>query len=221
MAADAQGGDSLAERLEDARLELQRLQDLVAEVPELMEIRFRQELRQVAELNQALMAERQQLMARLEQPAGPLTLAAPPVDLVRRLRWPAAVLLVTAAAAAAVGFWSARSPITLAAALGRRPPLNVPKRALGAPRPLSTTSQSLVDLLSSGTTWVEVVDSGGELLLRDTLNRGDTRRIRLRSGLTVLAGQPQLLRYRVDEGPWQRWPQASLRQGSISLLPSP
>lgn len=80
--------------------------------------------------------------------------------------------------------------------------------------------QSLVELESSAPTWVEVRERGGELLFMETLNGGDPRRIRLRSGLLMFAARPEMVRFRVDQGPWQPWPSEAFATGAFELLPS-
>lgn len=218
MAAEAPGGDPLAQRLEEAQLELQRLQDLVAEVPELMEQRFRQELHQVTAFNQALAAERQQLLAQLQQPASPqrsLPGAALPRP-TRRLAW----LCVGCVAVGAVALGVTR--LRLSAEAPPRLPASAPPTTAavaGQALPVVGSDKSLVELESSEPTWVEVSDRRGQLLLKDTVSGGDHRRIRLRNGLQLFAARPEVLRFRVDEGPWQAWPKQAMATGVLELVP--
>lgn len=85
---------------------------------------------------------------------------------------------------------------------------------------IPATSESLIELQASDSTWVEVSDVEGHPLLHDTLHAGEQRRIRLRRGLEVYAARPEQLRFRVDEGGWQSWPNAFFDTGLVLLSPS-
>jgi len=85
---------------------------------------------------------------------------------------------------------------------------------------VNASSDSLVELHAIDSTWVEVADVEGLPLLHDTLSAGDRRRIRLRSGLEIYAARPEQLRFRVDNGAWQLWPNHFLNSGLVLLTPS-
>lgn len=230
MDADAAKDDALDRRLEEAQLELQRLQDLVEDVPELMEQRFRKELHQLSMANQALSAQRQHLLAKLPQSQDGLESTHANSSPIRRpfSRLRSLVLgglvLVAVVVAVSVVVSTMRRRLAVAVPPRHQAPASqaVSAPVEGAETGLSVigNDQSLVELESSAPTWVEVRERGGELLFMDTLNGGDPRRIRLRSGLLMFAARPEMVRFRVDQGPWQPWPSEAFATGAFDLLPS-
>lgn len=210
--------DPLEQRLDDAQQELLRLQEMVAQIPELMEQRFRLELQQVHALNQSLVVEQQKFLALLACPAsGPFSLSWSVLLVLKRaLAW-----LGVSFAVVGVGALSL-TRIRHAAAPSQmhvKPPAlataDVVRRLL-----VVGNYQSLLELKSSEPSWVEVSDRHGQLLLKDTVVGEDHRRIRLRDGLMLFAARPDVMRYRVDQGPWQTWPGQGLAARAFELAPS-
>ena len=58
-------------------------------------------------------------------------------------------------------------------------------------------------LRAQGEAWLEVEDLAGELVYRNILQAGDEQRIRLRDGLKVRSGRPDLVEVSVGEGPFE------------------
>lgn len=67
-------------------------------------------------------------------------------------------------------------------------------------------ANSILELEARDSSWIEVTDSRGQLLLRDTLEPGLPRRIRLRQGLRLFTVRPENLHYRIDGGEFQSFP---------------
>ncbi|MBM5799609.1 MAG: hypothetical protein FJ077_01950 [Cyanobacteria bacterium K_DeepCast_35m_m2_023] len=229
MAADAQGSDPLNQQLEDAQLELQHLQELIAQVPELMEKRFRRELHEVVAMNQRLLDEQHELLMQLE-PAHHLALPQSPMPWFRQAlrldqRWLTIGLALAGVVSVAVAITTIRLPVPV-------PSRSLPKVASPtpptrrSPSPLSRnlsvagTEMSLLELQARSPTWVQINNRGGELLMKDTFAMSGNPPIRLRNGLRLIAARPEVLLFRVDGGPWQAWPKDALRSGVLDLVPA-
>mgnify|MGYP006267028841 FL=1 len=209
----------LNEQLREARLELQQLEELIADVPELMQRRFQQELQHVLNRNQRLIAERNQLLTALNNQQVRLSGSRRSPDLRNLPTW-GWLTLTACLIALAAGFlrpWIhgtltsvQTKPVTVA-------PLRTPHLTTGKTVTVAGDPHSVLDLESQQTSWVEVTTRHGELVWQDTLRPGDQRRIRLRDGLRLRTNQPAQLRYRVDEGGWLVWPVAAKRW--LELIP--
>jgi hypothetical protein len=89
------------------------------------------------------------------------------------------------------------------------------------PRIRAGNANSILELEARDSSWIEVTDSNGQLLLRDTLEAGLPRRIRLRQGLRLFTARPEHLYYRIDGGAFQPLPSgASGRWIVITPLPA-
>jgi len=257
VAAELDDG-SLSLHLEAAQRELEALSELVADVPVLMETRFKRELGYQLALNQSLAQERNQLSALIgavkhnadSERSGPKLprlsrISMTSIERHRRghlflrkgfLRGFAhfkrrKLLFVIGGTSAALGL----SLLVLRAGFSPDPPSRViaqqasqngvvlepVSQASVLTYPVDGSPESLIELNASDATWVEVSDRQGQPLLQDTLNAGDQRRIRLRDGLELYAARPELLRFRVDEGPWQAFPDPFLNSGLVLLTPQP
>lgn len=233
MGAEASGVDQLLkQQLHDAQLELERLEELIQQVPELMEQRCLQELRQVAHQNHQLLSERQRLIQLLqqgeEQHANSHPQAWPSLRpfqaWVQRNRTVLLSGLGTCALAGlgAVG-WQQRLALgTWFQASGNTElPRPIRTQQPMAVVPIAGDSKTIVTLEARDASWIEVINvRSGELLLQDTLNAGDTRRVRLRSGLRLYAARPEALRYSLDGTDFTAWP-TTAASGWLELKPNP
>lgn len=218
----------LQQQLIEARLELEQLELLIQQVPELMEQRYLHELRQVAHKNHQLLSERQQLIQRLEQGhkqrAKTVRWAWPTLKPLPT--WQRTLLLCGLGTGALAGLgamgWQHRVELWT----WLQEPRTTEQR-----RPLSTQhampvapvadAETIVTLDARDASWLEVINAQtGELLLQDTLTTGETRRIRLRSGLRLYAARPEALRYSLDGTHFQPWPSAGAA-GWLELKPRP
>jgi len=247
---------ALNRHLESAQRELDALSELVAEVPVLMEARFKRELVHQLALNQSLVQERYQLTELIgslntssehmltgprlpkvslssrafmdEQGQGCLSFLQRFLASFAQLKW-RQLLVVIGGGSAALGlllvvlradFSSdqpsrlAQQPISKHVAVRETAP-----KASVLTYPVTGSPESLIELSATDATWLEVSDRQGQPLLQDTLTAGDQRRVRLRDGLELYAARPELLRFRVDDGPWQPVPDAFLTSGLILLTP--
>jgi hypothetical protein len=207
----------LAQQLEAATNELRHLEDLLLEAPDLLEAKFRRELDRVRHELTVLQAERQSLLLQ----AASLRTAHRWGGL--RLVWPQqralAVVLCCALGLLMAGFGlhlaQRRSDGRPAASPAARVAVNAD------PRIQAGDANSILELEARDSSWIEVTDSDGQLLLRDTLEAGLPRRIRLRQGLRLFTARPDHLRYRIDGGAFQPLPAgASGRWIVISPLPA-
>lgn len=253
------------DELRAAQLELDALQQLVAEVPELMEQRFKQELSALQHDNRRLLYEQRHLVGLIEASLpsvdkSRLSVLMPRlfesqininyicskfsrvvahvpdfVSMTRRIvssHKQSFMLLVGTSLLISGGvvfvfsgqslpfrvvmpWWSRQVP-RASAEPSQHMPADV---SLGPARFVKGSAMSLVDLKATGTTWVEVAEPQGTLLLQDTLHQGDHRRIRLRNGLEIFAARPDQLNVRIDEGVWQPFPQDPDHPGLIRLVP--
>lgn len=201
----SQTSEAIDQQLAAARAELDALEQAVDALPEIFEAKFRQGLAAVVETNRQLVA--QQVLLRRE------CAVLPPVSRRRVWAWPsiqlprlplpgfsmgqlAAAVLVAAGAGLLAwcgAQWSQHQPMRLA-----RPASPVP----GSP---ATPAQgSTLVLRARGTSWVEVQDlNTREVLLIGLLEPGQERQIRLRQGLRIRSGRPDLLSMQIDAGPQQ------------------
>lgn len=228
----------LKQQLQAAQLELEALNELVLEVPALMEERFKRELAHQLALNQRLVQERFQLTAMVDSLITAQTEVPQPLTSMKlpsfcwpwfsAIKVPPQVLMRSLV----IGFGVALFGLLLVAlrshirvflqqsAVVVQPTTPVlPPQVAQQTHPVAGTSESLVELSADDATWVEVRDRQGQVLLQDTLQGNDQRRIRLRSGLEIYAARPELLSFRVDEGEWQTWPAAFLRSRLLLLTP--
>lgn len=257
MAATASNDAPLNQQIESAKLELQALNDLVAEVPDLMEARFRRELAHHLAMNHRLTLERSELaalvrsmnntvIARTSGPKLPAFMqnaslhfrfaqsktllrnrVCNPWSFVNRsLRW--WILASSSIAICCLALALLGSKTNQLRIQGPRGSSSVDRNLVAAgavkkssilSHSIAATSDSLVELWTTDSTWVEVSDRDGRILLHDTLHAGDQRRIRFRTGLEIYAARPEQLRFRVDDGPWQPVPDAFLTSGLILLTP--
>lgn len=87
-----------------------------------------------------------------------------------------------------------------------RLPPQTPSRPAPVPPPRSEVSAGLdQDLLlrARGVTWLEVQTLEGKVVHFDTVQKGEQQRIKMREGLRIRAGRPDLLDVAVDDGAFQ------------------
>jgi hypothetical protein len=207
----------LAQQLEAATNELRHLEDLLLEAPDLLEAKFRRELDQVRHELMVLQAERQSLLLQVAD----LRTAHRWGGL--RMAWPQQRALAVVLSCA-LGLLMAGSGLHLVQrrSADRSAAPTAARVAVNAePRIRAGDANSILELEARDSSWIEITDSNGQLLLRDTLEAGLPRRIRLRHGLRLFTARPDHLRYRIDGGDFQPLPaRASGRWIVITPLPA-
>ena len=193
----------LTTQLEQARNELAELERAVETLPDIFETKFCAAVKTVMDTNRALAHEQRQLNEALRTalpPASPLRLPAvklklSPLDWHRDRR-----------ASLVVGV-SLTLGLAIAGVLAQRPRLPWQQNQASRPNPkpvqaAALRTDSVLQLRATGSSWVEVQDlQTGEVLLIGVLEAGDARTIRLRQGLRMRSGRPDLLNLQIDDGP--------------------
>ena len=176
-------GSSSSSELELARTELAALEGALEELPQILEDKFRQRLLALRKFNHQL--EREQASLRNQLMASQRAAGVP---------W-RMVLVVALACTGLAGLgWSAARPRVPGSAAALRPPT--------ASRLAAPVSSSILQLQAQGSSWVEVQDLRSQaVLFIGVLEAGQSRTIRLRQGLRLRSGRPDLLTLRIDDGP--------------------
>jgi len=176
-------GSSSSSELELARTELAALEGALEELPQILEDKFRQRLLALRKFNHQL--EREQASLRNQLMASQRAAGVP---------W-RMVLVVALACTGLAGLgWSAARPRVPGSAAALRPPT--------ASRLAAPVSSSTLQLQAQGSSWVEVQDLRSQaVLFIGVLEAGQSRTIRLRQGLRLRSGRPDLLTLRIDDGP--------------------
>ena len=175
---------SSSSELELARKELAALEGAVEALPQILEDKFRQRLLALRQFNHQLELEqaslRNQLMASQRAVGVPWRMVL--------------VAALVCTGLAGLG-WSAARP--------RGPGSTVALRLPAASRsaaPVSTSS--ILQVQARDSSWVEVQDLRTQaVLFIGVLEAGQSRTIRLRQGLRLRSGRPDLLTLRIDDGP--------------------
>jgi len=176
----AEGGSEL----ERARSELTALKGALEELPQILEDKFRQRLLALRQGNHQLLLEQASLSRQLL--ASPRAAGVP---------WPW-VLAVGLACAGLAGLgWSLARPRLVAPTAALRLPA-----ASRSAAPVSTSS--ILQVQARDSSWVEVQDLRTQaVLFIGVLEAGQSRTIRMRQGLRLRSGRPDLLTLRIDDGP--------------------
>lgn len=196
--------DWLDQQLAEAQAELNALEQAVEDLPHVLEVKYRQRLAAVVEANRQLQAQQQLL----QQQCVPLPLpqhgsrwtrlrrlvAVQGIGLPPHRRRTVALIAGAAVAVAALTWAAARRwPLP-----PQRPALQGVAPAASAALPRATTSTLVLRAL--GSSWVEVQDlATREVLFIGVLEAGEERTIRLRRGLRLRSGRPDLLMLQVDD----------------------
>lgn len=199
--------DSIDQQLGAAKAELHALEQAVDALPEIFEAKFRQGVAAVLETNRQLLAQQVLLRSQcsgLPPVRRPSAWVWPSIRLPR-LQLPAvqarqlAVVLLASAGVGLLAWAGAQWSQHQSARLTRRSALvSVPES------PVTVNQGSTLVLRATGTSWVEVQDlSTREVLLIDLLEPGQQRQIRLRQGLRIRSGRPDLLSIQIDAGAQQ------------------
>jgi len=197
--------DSIDHQLASARAELAALEQAVDELPEIFEAKFRQGVAAVVESNRQLIA--QQLLLRREcaslPPARARSVRVWPWVRPPHLQWhwpPNRQVVRVVSASVGVGLlaWGATR-------WWHHPQSQSLRRDNPAQqRPAPVAAPSTLVLRAQGTSWVEVQDlSTREVLFMGLLERGQERSIKVRQGLRLRSGRPDLLTLQIDAGPVQ------------------
>jgi hypothetical protein len=174
---------SSSSELELARKELAALEGAVEALPQILEDKFRQRLLALRQFNHQLELEqaslRNQLMASQRAVGVPWRMAL------------VAALVCTGLAGlgwSAARTWGSGSTVSL--------------RLPAASRPAVPVSSSILQVQARDSSWVEVQDLRTQaVLFIGVLEAGQSRTIRLRQGLRLRSGRPDLLTLRIDDGP--------------------
>jgi len=181
-------GSSFTSELELARNELAALEGALEELPQILEDQFRQRLLAMRQVNHQLQREQASLRTQLMASQRP-----------RRVLWRSVLVVVLVCTAlAGLGWRAARQS-------GWRP---MAARRLNAaplpahPLPAAALSNSILQVQAQGSSWLEVQDLRSQaVLFIGVLEAGQSRTIRLRQGLRLRSGRPDLLTIRIDDGP--------------------
>ncbi|MEB3353523.1 MAG: RodZ domain-containing protein [Cyanobacteriota bacterium] len=116
-------------------------------------------------------------------------------------RWFVLALVLAAAGStlALLRFRSAPAPTPLPPRPAEAPRSPAPSPA---PPPAARSDQDL-RLRATGESWLEVRTLAGEVVYVNTLQDGEDTTIRLRDGLEIRSGRPDLLEFSVDDQPFQ------------------
>ena len=204
LEAEVDTSDLLAAQLDQARCELAALEQALVEMPQILEVKFKQRVSALNQINQQLLQEQLLLVSQLAAPSG----GTGP-------RWRAlSTGLVGCAGLVLIGWGGARWLATPQPS-ARLPHSGVMQQAPGS----ALSSSSTVVVRAQGPSWVEVQDlRSHEVLFIGVLETGDARTIRLRQGLRLRSGRPDLLSLQVDGGA-ARPLGADQGQGWHTLLP--
>jgi phage tail protein X len=191
--ADSPAVPALDAELATAQAELQALEQLVAELPQIYEAKFRQGVEAVVQVNRQLAGEQAALR---EACAGALPAAAatsPGRSIRLGALWEKrfAPWALVAVAALAFGLWLTR--------VRQRRAERAPVAALSAPAVDASMAAAVLVLRAQGTSWVEVQDLGSrEVLFIGELQAGQQRTVRFRQALRLRSGRPDLLTVQLD-----------------------
>ena len=171
--------------LELARRELAALEEALDELPQILEDKFRQRVLTLRQINHQLQDEqaslRTQLMASKRYNVPPWRL----------------VLVGALACTALAGLgWGASRQLGFRPSALRQAPVNGDRLQAAAP-----LSASILQVQAQGSSWLEVQDLRSHaVLFIGVLETGQSRTIRLRQGLRLRSGRPDLLTIRIDDG---------------------
>lgn len=192
--------EAVADELASALAELDALERAVEELPQVLEDKFRQRVRALAEFNRQLALQQQMLQK--GDTAG-LTVASEPPRRLPALPWPRLHLLPSLPLRMVLLAFACSAMGLLGWGLAQR--LQAPLRVAPAPPVVAPrlNSAGTLTLRASGPSWVEVQDLvSREVLLVGVLATGEQRQIRLRQGLRLRSGRPDLLTLQIDgQGP--------------------
>ena len=171
--------------LELARNELAALEEALEELPQILEDTFRQRLLVLRQINHQLQIEQASLRTQLM--AAPRPIGVPWLQ--------GLVVAMACIALAGLGWGAARH-------LGWRPSLRQPlPNSDRLPPAAAPLSNSVLQVQAQGSSWVEVQDLRSHaVLFIGVLEAGQSRTIRLRQGLRLRSGRPDLLTLRIDDG---------------------
>jgi hypothetical protein len=182
MAEQGTGASSSSE-LELARKELAALEGAVEALPQILEDKFRQRLLALRQFNHQL--ELEQASLRNQMMASQRAVGVP---------WRMVLVAALVCTGLAGLGWSAARTWGPGSMLSLRLP--------DASRPAVPVSSSILQVQARDSSWVEVQDlRTQEVLFIGVLEAGQSRTIRLRQGLRLRSGRPDLLTLRIDDGP--------------------
>lgn len=185
--SSSSSSSSFISELELARNELAALEGALEELPQILEEQFRQRLLALRQFNHQLQREQASLRTQLMASQRP-----------RRVLWRSVLVAVLACTALAGLGWSAARQSGWRPMAARR----LPAAPLAAGlRPATPLSNSILQVQALGSSWLEVQDLRSHaVLFIGVLEAGQSRTIRLRQGLRLRSGRPDLLTIRIDDG---------------------
>jgi len=174
-----------ASELELARRELAALEEALDALPQILEDKFRQRVLTLRQINHQLQHEQESLRTQL--------MASPSPNV--SLWWLMLVGALAGTALAGLG-WGASKQLGFRPSALRQAPLNGVRLQAAAP-----LSRSILQVQAQGSSWLEVQDLRSHaVLFIGVLEAGQSRTIRLRQGLRLRSGRPDLLILRIDDG---------------------
>ena len=204
-------GDVLAQ-LNRANFECALLEQALEEFPSTMEQKFRLRLNHVIEMNLHLKVQNYELRQAL-QSRGLVSTQKLGANVGLLLRCRPLLIGISLSGLTALLFWAVPN-------LGLRETHSssgVRRSTLVAP--VAFESNAILKLSADGASWVEVQDLATEkTLFVGILHAGEQRSIRMRRGLRLRSGRPDLLRLQIDDGSFVPFG-TSLKLGWRVLLP--
>ena len=196
---DSSTPSAIAEQLVAAQAELAAMEQLVEELPQILEQKFRQRLAEVVENNRQLQQQHQHLLSELHATTTPL-----PLDSQRwrpEINWrlpklPAKKVTVIAVCCVSLSLvgWGLQSVVSK----NHVQHVSSPNTKLQTPL---RSSDNILIVNARGTSWVEVQDlASREVVLIGELQAGEQRKIRLHQGLRLRSGRPDLISIQIDDG---------------------
>jgi hypothetical protein len=213
IAREASPVDLLAQ-IERANSECVLLEEALEEFPSMIEHKFRRQLNHVVEINCILKAQnhemRQALQSQLRFSSPRSGIAASLFLLCRSL-----LIFAVLTGLATLFVWTIPYRNQQEAGL-----LAVRNRSASI-EPVPVESTAMLKLAADGISWVEVRDLATEkTLFVGTLQSGEQRSIRMRRGLRIRSGRPDLLKFQIDGGSFISFENA-VNLGWRTLMPPP
>lgn len=191
------GCDVIGARLKSAQYELADLESVVEELPSIMELKYRHALESIVLENRRLAVQHQQLrrqLLRLPRGSEPVRRFSSPLRLVPMGSIPGVFMLFLGILLSVVLLMAVRGRQAAADRLLKPPSSTSSSLQL---RP-SEQKVSLI-LRAFGSSWIEVQDlQTREVLFIGELQAGEQRTIRMRQGLRIRSGRPDLLTVAID-----------------------
>jgi hypothetical protein len=210
--------DLLMDELERARQELDRLESIAAELPFILEERYKYQLSAILLRNRELIEERSELSQKRDMHKSfsasgysLLPFFFTKIFCCAGIRFAVflslAIILIASilnASGVAEGFISKIRGLSFresAVSKSILPSQDRQKFYLEA----GSSPESLVSLRADQLCWVEVRNLFGKIVFTDTIGPDESRVVSLGSGLEIAVGKPEIMYFRIDRRPWRKW----------------